>query len=99
MAEQYPGGIEPAGLEEERKANSRSTRLITIYLSPRISIDIRSKIAAAIIRCARSWRSTAEAAQNSDPLVQSSSVWLSLRRQLLSSEEGKEIRGVDFRVV
>ena len=27
------------------------------------------------------------------------SVWLSLRRHLLSSEEEREIRGVDFRVV
>jgi len=31
----------------------------------------------------------AKAAQNSDPVAQSGSVWLSLKRQLFSSEEGK----------
>ena len=38
----------------------------------------------------------AEAAQNSNPLAQSSSVWLMLRRQLLSSEEGKGNSGCRF---
>jgi hypothetical protein len=41
----------------------------------------------------------AEAGQKSVPLAKCGSAWLSLRRQLLSSEEGKGIRGVDFRVV
>jgi len=41
----------------------------------------------------------AELDQNSDPLAQSGSVWLSLAQPSSVSKKEREIRSVDFRVV